>query len=118
MINIEIIRNYYWVFVSAIFMGVLISCVLIFLSKFQEYMELKKIDTTWFKFVDASWRVVFTVVSIYVAFIMPIDLLSHYLKTADNRKDIIDLYYICFVLSCVLSCFVFIKLGKIRIKNK
>ncbi len=108
----------YFVFTYAIIIGILIGFYLIFLSKFQEYLILKKAKIKCFKIKEGVCRVILAIVSIYIVFIMPIELLRLFIINPNYVKKLYDLYFYSVVCSSIASIFILIKLGKIRIKRK
>ena len=108
----------YLVFVYAIIIGILIGFYLILLSKFQEYMALKKTKNIWFKIKEGLFRVILAIASIYIVFILPIELLWHFIINPNYVKNLYDLYFYSVVCSSIVSTLILIKLGKIRIKKK
>ncbi len=108
----------YFVFVYAIIIGILIGFYLILLIKFQEYLILKKTENKWFKIKEGVFRVILAIASIYIVFIMPIELVRHFIINPNYVKKLYDLYFYSVVCSSIASIFILIKLGKIRIKRK
>lgn len=108
----------YLVFVYAIIIGILIGFYLILLSKFQEYLTLKKTENNWFKIKEGGFRVILAITSIYIVFIMPIEVLRHFIINPNYVTKLYDLYFYSVVCSSIVSIFILIKLGKIRIKRK
>lgn len=108
----------YLVFAYAIIIGILIGFYLIPLSKFQEYLILKKTENKWCKIKEGVFRVIISIASIYIVFIMPIELLRNFIFNPNYVKKLYDLYLYSVVCSSIASIFILIKLGKIRIKRK
>lgn len=108
----------YLVSAYAIIIGILIGFSLILLSKFQEYLILKKTKNKWFKIKEGVFRVIFAIASIYIVFIMPIELLRYFIINSNYLKEFYNLYFYSVVCSSIASIFILIKLGKIRIKRK
>jgi hypothetical protein len=108
----------YLVFAYAIIIGISIGFYLILLSKFQEYLILNRTENKWFKLKEGGARVIIAIASIYIVFIMPIDLLRHFVSDPNYLKKLYDLYFYSVICSSIISIFILIKLGKIRIKRK
>lgn len=108
----------YLVFTYAIIIGILIGFYLILLSKFQEYLKLKRTKNKWFKIKEGVSRVILAIASIYIVFIMPMELLRHLIINPNYVKKLYDLYFYSVVCSSFVSIFILIKFGKIQIKRK
>lgn len=108
----------YLVLGYAIIIGILVGFYLILLSKIQGYFTLRKTENKWFKIKEGGLRIILAIASIYIVFIIPIDLLQHFIIDPKYSKKLYDLYFFSVVCSSIVSILIFIKLGKIRIKRK
>lgn len=108
----------YLIFAYAIIIGILIGFYLIFLSKFQKYMALKKTPNMWFKVKEGLFRLTLAIMSIYAVFILPMELLRRFIANPNYVKNLYDLYFYSVICSGIVSTLILIKLGKIRTKRK
>lgn len=109
----------FFVVLIAIIMGIAMSYSLVYISKFKEYMILKKQDgKRLLVVIDLLWRILIPITFGVISLIMPSQLLCFFIKNGDIVKRLSTIYLYTFIFCFFLSAFILIKLGKIKIKNK
>lgn len=103
----------------AIVMGLAMSCSLIYISSFKEYLIAKKRDRNrLLTILDVLWRILLPITFGVISLIMPSQLFCFFIKNGDMVKRLNSIYLYTFVFCFFLSVFVLVKLGKIKIKAK
>jgi Na+-driven multidrug efflux pump len=108
-----------FVVLIAIIMGIAMSCSLIYISSFKEYMIAKKRDRNrLLTILDMLWRILLPITFGIISLIMPSQLFCFFIKNGDMVKKLSSIYLYTFVFCFFLSVFVLVKLGKIKTKAK
>ncbi len=108
----------YLVFAYAIGVGVFIGCFIVLLNKYEKYIGLVKTDYKWLKMIEGGIRTLLSIASIYIVFIMPIDLIEFLIGDLSYLKKTYNIYFFTVVCSSIISIYILIRQGKIKINKK